>query len=81
MIVISDTTPIISLLKAGQLELLKKLFDEVFIPEAVYRELVENRKFQNEAEKIKKCPFIKVDQVENIKSVKIFRKVTAYLKL
>ena len=38
MIVISDTTPIISLLKAEQLEVLEALFGEVFIPEAVYEE-------------------------------------------
>ncbi len=39
MIVVSDTTPIISLLKAGQLELLEKLYGNVLIPRAVYREL------------------------------------------
>lgn len=76
MIIISDTTPIISLLKAGQLELLKYLFGEVVIPEAVYEELVGNRMFQIEAEKIKQCPFIKVSQVKDLKSVNIFRRVT-----
>lgn len=39
MIVVSDTTPIISLMKAGQLELLQKLFGVVYFPQAVYREL------------------------------------------
>ena len=38
MIVISDTTPIISLLKANCLELLEKLYGKVLIPKAVYRE-------------------------------------------
>lgn len=75
MIVISDTTPIISLLKAEQLEVLEALFGEVFIPEAVYEELTGNQKFQLEAEKVKKCPFIKVKQVEDIKSVNIFQRV------
>lgn len=32
MIIISDTTPIISLMKAEQLDLLQKLFHEVIIP-------------------------------------------------
>ena len=76
MIVISDTTPIISLLKAEQLELLKHLFGEVVIPEAVYKELIGNEAFWLEAEEIKQCPFIKVRQVEDQKSVHIFRKVT-----
>lgn len=39
MIVISDTTPIISLLKINQLELLERLFENVMIPAAVYKEL------------------------------------------
>ncbi len=43
MIVVSDTTPIISLMKAGRLELLHKLFGTVYIPEAVYQELTENK--------------------------------------
>lgn len=29
MIVVSDTTPIISLMKEGQLDLLRKLFDDL----------------------------------------------------
>ena len=52
MIVISDTTPIISLLKAGQLELLKKLFGEIIIPQAVFTELVSNSVFADEAETV-----------------------------
>jgi len=39
MIVISDTTPVISLLKAGHLEVLQILFGIVIISEAVFREL------------------------------------------
>ena len=39
MIVVSDTTPLISLLKINQLDLLEKLFGEVLIPEAVFNEL------------------------------------------
>ena len=36
MIVISDTTPIISLLKCERLEILKELFKEIIILEANY---------------------------------------------
>lgn len=35
MIVISDTTPIISLLKGKQLELLQKLYNTVLMPQAL----------------------------------------------
>ena len=55
MIVVSDTTPIISLMKAGQLELLQKLFGVVYIPDAVYRELTENEAFSEEVRMVQEC--------------------------
>jgi predicted nucleic acid-binding protein len=39
MIVVSNATPIISLASIGQIELLKKLSDAVYIPKAVYNEI------------------------------------------
>lgn len=59
MVVVSDTTPIISLLKADRLDLLEKLFGEVLIPNAVFTELTSNSAFQGEAEKVRVCAFIK----------------------
>lgn len=76
MIVVSDTTPIISLIKADHLELLEQLFQEVLVPEAVYQELTSNTTFEQEAEKVKNCPFIRIAKVDNLQSVTIFRKVT-----
>lgn len=76
MIVISDTTPIISLMKAGQLELLQKMFSIVHIPNAVYQELVENEVYSEEIRMLQKCEFILVEEVENAKSVTILRNLT-----
>lgn len=76
MIVVSDTTPIISLMKAGQLELLQKLFGVVYIPTAVYRELTDNEVFSEEARTVKECEFLYVEEVENGKSVAILRNFT-----
>ena len=45
MIVVSDTTPLISLMKIGKLDLVANLFGEIQVPEAVYYELVSNTKF------------------------------------
>lgn len=39
MIVISNTSPIIALAAIGQLDLLRQLYGQVIIPEAVYQEL------------------------------------------
>ena len=39
--VIVNSTPLIALSKVGQLDVLKKLYGEVSIPEAVFREVTE----------------------------------------
>jgi len=76
MIVISDTTPIISLMKANRLDLLRKLYGKVLIPNAVYKELTENATFAKEAKIIKDIDYLTVVAVENEKSVSILRNVT-----
>jgi predicted nucleic acid-binding protein len=40
MIVVSDTSPVSALMTVGRIELLPKLFTEVFIPQAVHAELL-----------------------------------------
>lgn len=65
MIVISDTTPIISLLKINKLSLLQVLFGKVIIPQAVYNELVSNLKHTNEAVIIFNTSYIFIKKVEN----------------
>jgi len=76
MIVISDTTPIISLLKIGRLELLEMLFTNVKIPQAVYNELTNNVSFGREAGQIKECSYIEIVTVKDLKSINIFRRAT-----
>lgn len=60
MIVVSDTTPLISLLKTWRLDLLRTLFGEVHVPNAVFGELTQNPRFKDEAEQVRSCPFLKV---------------------
>lgn len=76
MIVISDATPILSLLKAGCLGLLEQLYGNVLIPGAVYCELTGNPLYQEEAETIRATQFFSVTAVENIKAVNVLRCVT-----
>jgi predicted nucleic acid-binding protein len=46
LIVVSNTTPIITLLGIGKLEILQKLYGKIFIPQAVAKEvLVGKNKF------------------------------------
>lgn len=76
MTIISDTTPIISLIKINRLDLLEKLFEEVLIPEAVYRELTTNALFENEAKIVKSSSFLKTSSVQNRKSLQLLQAVS-----
>lgn len=76
MIVSSDTTPIISLLKAERLDLLQKLYKVVLVPQAVYKELINNPQYAKEADIIKTTEFLSVMDVENRKSVAVLRSVS-----
>ncbi len=76
MIVVSDTTPIISLIKIDKLDILKGLFVEVQIPEAVFNELTSNVLFKEEAKAVEACDYIKKMSVENMKSVDLLRRST-----
>lgn len=77
MIVVSDTTPLISLMKIGQLKLIYQLFGEIQIPEAVFKELVSNKKFSEESRQIQESSFIKKVKVTDVKSVDLLRRSTA----
>ena len=76
MIVVSDTTPLIALMKASQLELLQKLFGKILIPQAVYQELTSNEAFQEEAAAIRNCPFLEVVSISDGRVVDILRRAT-----
>ena len=74
--IVSDTTPLISLLKINRLSLINQLFGTVKIPGAVYDELVSNPRYQNEATIIKNTEFIEVVNVKDPNEVLSFRKST-----
>lgn len=76
MIVVSDTTPLISFLKVGHIDLLEKLFGKVFVPQAVYNELTADIRFKHEAQQIEQSTFIEVRAVENIGSVSVLKRAT-----
>lgn len=74
MIVVADTTPLISLMKVGHLNLVQQLFGEIQIPNAVYQELVYNTRFPEESRQIRECPFIKKVDVEDVRAVELLRR-------
>ena len=76
MIVVSDTTPLISLMKVSLLNILYDLFGEIRIPAAVYKELTSNENFSFEAAEIQSSAFIKVVTIEDQKIVEVLQKAS-----
>ncbi len=76
MIVVSDTTPLISLLKIDRIGLLEKLFGQVLIPQAVFDELTADERFKLEADQIRQKQFIMVKAVRNPESANILKRAT-----
>jgi predicted nucleic acid-binding protein len=76
MIVVSDTTPLITLMKAERLSILHSLFGEVRIPEAVFSEVTGNETFKDEAEIIRNSEYIRVVKVRDQRQVEFLQRVT-----
>lgn len=71
--VVSNSSPIIHLAKVGKLELLKEYFHTIIIPEAVYRECVQEGKEREEVGLIKRADWFKVAQVNDKKLVRLLQ--------
>ena len=69
--VVSNTTPIISLLKVGKLEILKELYQELFIPYEVYLEIEagKNKEYYTDLTKVE---WIRVVKIQSEKSLLFF---------
>ena len=76
MIVIADTTPLISLLKIGRINLLESLFGEILIPSAVYNEAVSNSRYKKEAKEIQQASFIRTVDIKDHTRIKTLRSKT-----
>lgn len=76
MIVVADTTPLITLFKIGQIDVLKKLYESVHIPFAVFEELTRNSEFKEEADFFRNCPFLEVHSDLSEDRVSLLRRAT-----
>lgn len=65
MIAVSNSTPLIALAKIDRLGLLKDYFEEVFIPEEVYDEVVRRGGNLAGSSEVAACSWIRVKQVKN----------------
>jgi len=74
MIVISDTTPLISLMKIESLDILEKMYKKIIVPKAVCDELIINVDYQSEIDIIRKCTFLQTKIVKENLSVSLLQK-------
>lgn len=65
MKVICDSTTLIGLAKVGKVDILEKLFSEVYIPEAVYDEVVVEGKGKPGAKEIENADWIHCKKVQD----------------
>ncbi len=64
-IVISNASPIINLAIIGRLNLLKTIWGKIYVPEAVWKEVVIDGEDKAEVAEIKKVDWIFVEKVRN----------------
>jgi len=73
MSVVSNASPLINLARIGKLDLLRQLYGELFIPEAVWQEVVTDGVGQPGAVEVKVATWIKVQSVTNTLLVRALR--------
>ncbi|MCB0691504.1 MAG: hypothetical protein KDC16_07660 [Saprospiraceae bacterium] len=66
--IVSNTTPIISLLKLNRLDLLQKLYKQVYIPTAVFIE-IEAGKAKGYYKDLSKIDWIYISNIQDEKAV------------
>ena len=71
--VISDTTILIALTSAGRLWVLKKLWDSVVLPEAVYLEIMRGLRGRDEVNKALDSGWLKVRNVQDRRMVNLLQ--------
>jgi uncharacterized protein len=69
--VVSNTTPIISLLKLNRIDLLQKLYAKIYIPKAVYKE-IEAGKSKGYYKDLTKIDWINIIEIQNKQAVRYF---------
>ena len=63
MIVVSNSTILIGLAKIGKLDLLRKIFSKVYIPEEVFKEVAERGKKKPGSQVISKAGWIEIKPI------------------
>ena len=76
MIVVADTTPLLTLFKIGQIGILNKMYNSVHIPYTVFEELTRNTEYPEEAEYFRNCPFLEIHSDLSADRVSLLQRAT-----
>ena len=72
MIIVSDTTPLIGLASINRLNILREIFGEVYIPQAVYNETVTHGRVEGNARQdVDRASWIHIVQVKDRLAVSV----------
>ena len=71
--VVSNTSPLINLAQIGMLDLLQKLYGEIYVPDAVWQEVVIQGKGQPGATELVKSYWVHRQSATNIQLVQALR--------
>jgi len=72
MIIVADSSPLISFAILNKLSILDQIFDDIYIPRAVYEELTKKNK--PHAQKLKEFAQTRVKQIQNRLAVQFLQK-------
>jgi predicted nucleic acid-binding protein len=72
--IVSNTTPIVCFLKLGRLDILKNIFNEIIIPQAVYEEVTAKPDEAEAINALTECGLFKTRPVENKFAVSLLQK-------
>jgi predicted nucleic acid-binding protein len=73
MIVVSDTSPISNLFVIGRLDLLREIYQQIIVPQAVYDELMKLKSFGYDIQEIDKLGWIIIRKPVNAQQVLLLR--------
>lgn len=71
MVVVSNSSPIIHLVKINKLYLLERMYGQIFVPNQVYLECTETRQYHEEVKFISAASWIDIVQIKDIKLFKL----------
>lgn len=73
MIVVADAAPLISLAQIGHLSLLPVLYGVIYVPQAVYDEVVHAGLERPGAPEVRQADWIRMEVVQNVTAVQLLR--------